>query len=63
MGSGSVSNGPSNLELTKQYSGSAITGFSLDFLARMFKSGTNNPTVSVSLIKSGLADRIHRLEH
>ncbi|MBL0189825.1 MAG: hypothetical protein IPQ18_00320 [Saprospiraceae bacterium] len=47
LGSGSVSNGQATWSLQNN-SGSAITGFSLDFLARMFKSGTNSPTVSVS---------------
>ena len=47
LGSGSVSNGQATWSLQNN-TGSAITGFSLDFLARMFKSGTNSPTVSVS---------------
>jgi hypothetical protein len=52
LGSNSASNGNATW-LLQNNSGSSITGFTLAFTARLWKSGANSPSVTVSYSNSG----------
>ncbi len=52
LGSGSASNGNATW-LLQNNSGSTLTGFTLAFTARMWKSASSSPTVTVSYSNSG----------
>jgi hypothetical protein len=52
LGSGSATNGNATW-LLQNNSGATITGFTLAFTARLWKNGTNSPSVTVSYSNSG----------